>query len=258
MGFFSRLSTYLGISNRIEPIKPATLGIEKELEARIRHFLPSYLLSLDDEPHQPDSFLIELSLKAIAYAWTDHLESLSTRIDEPEKSFLTTFPGEHYRLLKALTHILKPKLAIEIGTYRGLGCLAIKEGLPSDGRLITYDILPWKEIPGTHLVASDWDQQLKFRQVDLCNPIGAGQEWQTLQKAGLIFVDAAKDGQMERQFLDLFRRIPFESPPVIVFDDIRFPEMCLIWRDIDRPKLDLTSFGHWSGTGIVHWKPTAS
>jgi predicted O-methyltransferase YrrM len=255
MGFFSRLSTFLGISKPVEPILPATEEIKKALDARVRHFLPSYLLSLDDEPHQPDTFLIEVSLKAIAHAWNDRLDNLSSRIAEPEKSFLTTFPGEHYRLLKAFTQILEPKLAVEIGTYRGLGCLSIKEGLSSDGRLVTYDILPWQEIPGTHLLASDWDNKMEFRQVDICHPVAAQQEWETLQQAELIFVDAAKDGQMERQFLELFRKIPFKKPPVIVFDDIRFPEMCLIWRDIDSPKLDLTSFGHWSGTGIVHWKP---
>jgi hypothetical protein len=26
-----------------------------------------------------------------------------------------------------------------------------------------------------------------------------------------------------------------------------------IWYNLDKPKLDLTSFGHWSGTGLVEW-----
>ena len=26
-----------------------------------------------------------------------------------------------------------------------------------------------------------------------------------------------------------------------------------IWRAIARPKLDVTSFGHWTGTGLVEW-----
>jgi hypothetical protein len=26
-----------------------------------------------------------------------------------------------------------------------------------------------------------------------------------------------------------------------------------VWRGIARPKLDLTSFGHGSGTGLVRW-----
>lgn len=41
--------------------------------------------------------------------------------------------------------------------------------------------------------------------------------------------------------------------PILVFDDIRAWNMLAIWREIRMPKLDLTSFGHWSGTGLVDW-----
>jgi hypothetical protein len=34
-------------------------------------------------------------------------------------------------------------------------------------------------------------------------------------------------------------------------DDIRFVNMVDNWNAIASPKLDLTSFGHWSGTGLV-------
>ena len=40
---------------------------------------------------------------------------------------------------------------------------------------------------------------------------------------------------------------------IVMFDDIRMWNMIKIWRDIKRSKMDLTSFGHWSGTGMVHW-----
>jgi hypothetical protein len=94
---------------------------------------------------------------------------------------------------------------------------------------------------------------MEFRQKDLCNPKDAAEERDTLLAADLIFVDAAKDGHMEREFIELFKRTPFKNPPIVIFDDIRFPEMCLIWRDIEKPKLDISSFGHWSGTGMVDW-----
>jgi hypothetical protein len=38
-----------------------------------------------------------------------------------------------------------------------------------------------------------------------------------------------------------------------MFDDIRFWNMLRIWRNVAAPKLDITSFGHWSGTGLVDW-----
>jgi hypothetical protein len=46
-----------------------------------------------------------------------------------------------------------------------------------------------------------------------------------------------------------------DGAPVLVFDDTRVRNMLHTWRDVRRPKLDLTSFGHWSGTGLVHWVP---
>ena len=38
----------------------------------------------------------------------------------------------------------------------------------------------------------------------------------------------------------------------LILDDIRVPEMFEVWRMIDSPKIDATTFGHWSGTGIVN------
>jgi len=26
-----------------------------------------------------------------------------------------------------------------------------------------------------------------------------------------------------------------------------------IWRRVTRPKFDITSFGHWSGSGLIDW-----
>jgi predicted O-methyltransferase YrrM len=228
-------------------------GLEKELSARIRHYLPSFLLSLDDEPYKPSDRLINLMLGSVKRAWEDEMLDLQKRFDEPDRTYIKTFPGEHYRLLKAIVQEMRPKTVIEIGTYRGLGCLTLKSGLADNSKLITYDIFPWNEIPGTHLKESDWDEKMEFRQKDLCNPIHSAEEMADLVEADLIFVDAAKDGKMEREFISLFMNIPFRNPPIVIFDDIRFPEMCLIWRDITKPKLDVTSFGHWSGTGLVDW-----
>lgn len=36
-----------------------------------------------------------------------------------------------------------------------------------------------------------------------------------------------------------------------MLDDIRFLNMWRLWRSIRSPKLDATSFGHWSGSGLV-------
>ncbi|WP_341884141.1 hypothetical protein [Synechococcus sp. UW140] len=42
-----------------------------------------------------------------------------------------------------------------------------------------------------------------------------------------------------------------QQPRWLLLDDIHLLPMVECWRSISSPKLDLTSFGHWSGTGIV-------
>jgi hypothetical protein len=37
------------------------------------------------------------------------------------------------------------------------------------------------------------------------------------------------------------------------FGDIRVLDMIENWRRLNRPKLGVTSFGHWSGTGLLDW-----
>ena len=43
----------------------------------------------------------------------------------------------------------------------------------------------------------------------------------------------------------------FRNTDILIIDDIQFLNMIDFWRAIASPKLDISSFGHWSGTGIV-------
>ena len=90
---------------------------------------------------------------------------------------------------------------------------------------------------------------------DVTRPEGFAKHRKLFEAAQLIYVDAAKDGVMEARLLDLLRTASFRAAPLLVFDDIRLWPMLRIWRTIAHPKLDLTSFGHWTGTGLVEWKP---
>lgn len=44
------------------------------------------------------------------------------------------------RVLSMLTHMIRPKRVLEIGTFTGYSALSLAEGLPEDGELITIDI----------------------------------------------------------------------------------------------------------------------
>ena len=150
--------------------------------------------------------------------------------------------------------VLRPRVVLEIGTATGLSALALLARLRADARLVTFDLVSWREYPGTVLREEDFeDGRLTQELDDLSAGPAAEKHRALLESADLIFVDAAKDGRQERVFLDRFERTPFRGAPVVVFDDIRQWKMLRTWREVARPKLDLTSFGHWSGTGLVDY-----
>lgn len=218
--------------------------------ARARHGEKSMIFSADDES-RPSERLIDVSLEAISEARGISLQHLDERLEGPPY-WPSVWPGEHYRLLAALARVLDAETVVEIGTATGLSALALLAGLRPAGRVVTFDLVAWQDYPGTVLQAEDFaDGRLKQHLDDLSSAEGLAKHRDLLASAGLVFVDAAKDGKQEQRFLDLFETIPFTQRPIVVFDDIRQWRMLKIWREVRRPKLDLTSFGHWSGTGLV-------
>ena len=225
----------------------------------IRHQEQSLICSLDDEPYsQPANQpavaeLVGLSIEAASEALKIDLSDLSPRIPEGPK-YSEVWPGEHYKLIAALVSILQPKTVIEIGTGSGLSALSLLKFLPRDGKLVTFDKEEWWKVNGTVLRQEDFsDSRFHFSNDDLTDPLLVGVYAGVLSKADLIFIDAAKDVKTEVAILKNLETIPFEKPPLIIFDDIRMMNMISIWRQLPYPKLDITSFGHWSGTGLVRF-----
>jgi hypothetical protein len=72
-----------------------------------------------------------------------------------------------------------------------------------------------------------------------------------VKEVDMIFLDGPKDGKFEYEFLRILQSISQSNVKLIFIDDIKFENMIPLWRSIVSPKLDLTSLGHWSGTGIV-------
>jgi hypothetical protein len=115
------------------------------------------------------------------------------------------------------------------------------------------------QVPGTSLRQGD------FASGTLTQILGDVSEQNAIQahaalfeEADFIFVDGPKDGTFERTLLDRLASLHLSRGPLIVLDDIRIWNMLAIWRAIRLPKLDLTSFGHWSGTGLVDWSLSAA
>ncbi len=218
-----------------------------------RHVELSAVASLDDDPARPSERLLDTAEAAISAARKVALDDLSARITTGPK-WPDYWPGEHYKLLTALVQVTGAKRVVEIGTYRGLGALALLAGLPDGGTVTTFDVQPYTSVATAVLTPSDFaDGRMKQVLADVTTDTGFTEHRELLSQADLIFTDAAKDGHQERIFLRRFEEAEFTNAPLVIFDDIRLQNMLQIWRDIRRPKLDLTSFGHWSGTGLVDY-----
>lgn len=221
-----------------------------------RHAEVSALASLDDALGQPNARLLDLAPALVARARRATLPLLAER---GAPALVHLWPGEHYRLLVAILEELKPRNVLEIGTYTGLSAVAMVPALEDGARLTTVDIIPWDRIPGSYLKHSDFaDSRLRQIVCDLGQPQEAKKHAALLREADIIFIDAAKDGVLERMLLANFASVGLKPGALLVFDDIRIWNMLHIWREVAHPKLDLTSFGHWTGTGLVDWGGAAT
>lgn len=226
-------------------------------DPQVRHFEPSVLMCADDLLPLPTRKLVDLCLKAANLAAEIDISAVAGRAPKiPGKSisYIDLWPGEHYRLLAALVKLMSPKVVIEIGTAEGLSALSMLRFLPHDGRIVTFDIIPWQEYSPQILTSSDFaDGRLTQFVDDLSDAETFRKHIDLISQADLIFIDGPKNGLTEAAIVAALKNTTFRRSPIVVFDDIRFLNMIDIWRELRKPRLDLGSFGHWTGTGIVEW-----
>ena len=161
---------------------------------------------------------------------------ISNRIPPPLVRYPDVWPGEHYKLLASMVAVLAPRLVIEIGTAEGLSALTLKKYLQADGQLVTFDLIPWREYPGSVLVPGDFvDGRLKQRIGDLADPGVFRQHADLLTAADLLFVDAPKDGRFEPAFLKNLGGLS-RSAPLVVLDDIRVWNMLSTCARLPSPR----------------------
>ena len=121
----------------------------------MRHFKPSLIYSQEDL--HPSDFLIDLISSAIKIAWERKL--VCGKDNLPDSDLLNIYPGEHYRLLSAVVKLMQPSHVVEIGTWTGLGTLALASGLESV-RVSTFDVVDWDKITvPSHFVKTDFESK---------------------------------------------------------------------------------------------------
>jgi predicted O-methyltransferase YrrM len=196
------------------------------------------------------SQILSIGLRAATLAQDSDLSLLTARCNTAsQRQWANEWPGEHYRLLPALSRELKVELAVEVGTHTGMGSVALLGGAE---RVITYDIADWRTIPDSVLRDEDFASgRVEQRLGDLADDSFFSRELDTLRGAQLIFVDGPKDRKFEPAFTARLISSLRGSGIIVMYDDIRVLNMLTFWDRLQIPKLDLTSLGHWSGTGLA-------
>lgn len=93
------------------------------------------------------------------------------------------------RILKMLTQLCAPGLAVELGTFTGYSALCIAEGLPEHGRLVTIEIDDeLEDFIRRQLDSSEHGEKVELRigpAIDICREFADS-------SVDLIFIDADK------------------------------------------------------------------
>ena len=147
----------------------------------------------------------------------------------------------------------RPSLILDVGTFTGMSArIFLDFSTDFGGTVHTFDVIPWSSFD-SHLNQNDFTSKRLFQHlVDLSVPEIFEKYRALFAAADLIFCDAPKDGIFEYKLLRLISNASLPAKErLLVLDDIRFLNMFPLWRSIDSPKLDATSLGHWSGTGLV-------
>lgn len=195
---------------------------------------------------------MDLALQAAARAGATSLVELQQSLgDKPDAVYYGVYPGEHYRLLAGIVQTIKPELVVEIGTFTGMSTRVLADYTPGNCRIVTFDIVPWQQFD-THLRAADFTGKCAQVLCDLSDESHFQSNREMLAQADLIFLDGPKDFHFEWDFLQLLGSLHPQRDCWLLIDDIKMWNMLGIWRRVASPKLDLTSFGHWSGSGLVH------
>lgn len=163
------------------------------------------------------------------------------------KQYFTLQSGkEPYRLLFFLAQQFNNSLFIDLGTSNGASALALSNN--KSNQVMSFDIFERSET--SYLQNKEFERMPRIENIDFIISENFIKYMDLFLTSPLIYVDIAHDGVWEKILID--KLIKFKYKGLVIFDDIyEFDEMLKLWNSIELKKIDLTKYGHWSGTGLI-------
>lgn len=178
----------------------------------------------------------------------EFIEQISLKCDVPTgDKFLDDLydsSGPYYRFLYHLTSYIKPRLAIELGTMKGISLAYIARGTTS-GKVVSVDHQITSEasnicssLPNATLLCSKSEDAIEY--IPEC------------KTQGIDFLYVDTDHTYDQANLEYKIYKPLMNPGgIIVYDDISLNDgMKKFWESIKEPKVSLPVL-HWTGFGVI-------
>lgn len=161
--------------------------------------------------------------------------------------FLLNSGQEPYRLLYYFANLFNDSIIIDLGTSNGGSAIALSHN--KTNQIFSFDIVDRCQ---TSFLQNEnnFENMPSFSNVDFIVTEDFRKYLGIILKSPLIYLDIAHDGIWENILFELL--IKYNYKGIMILDDIHeFPELKKFWNNISIKKIDLTKYGHWSGTGLI-------
>lgn len=156
----------------------------------------------------------------------------------------------YYQFLPCLIDEIQPKRVVELGGAMGVSALMMLHTLPQESTLysitleehgLEFSFIADKYENFVPVIGNDLDMSVWPKDVEL-------------GKTDLWFFDSLHEERQLRSELELYSPF-FKKGAILLFDDIRMPELWSVWKELDEygitDTLEITNPCHWSGFGIA-------
>lgn len=163
--------------------------------------------------------------------------------------FFKSYKGEQYKLISYVAkHFPGGCVFIDIGTFVGYSALALS--VNKAAKVITYDIYDV-----TKLFREGFKSICDVANITRCTK-NCLEDMQLLLSSSLIVLDIdPHDGVQEKDIITRLHNEKYKG--IVICDDIHLNSgMEDFWNWVSLKKLDVTQYGHHSGTGIIVFDPS--
>ena len=148
---------------------------------------------------------------------------------------------EHYRLFAYVSSLFQHQTIVDVGTFLGMSALALSTNETCN--VVSFDIRKFANEPTTR------KSNIIFHIDNVLDTL------ETYLDSPFMILDTNHDGQFEKEFIQRLSDLGYRG--IVFCDDIHLnDDMKLLWKSVTQHTVDLTSVGHWSGTGAIIFDPT--